>query len=41
MKQVYDLKTIHAKVLGGKKGYLYDKAEILEIIRKFVANYKR
>ena len=41
LKQVYDLKTIHAKVLGGKNGYLYDKAEILEIIRKFVANYKR
>jgi len=41
MKQVYDVKTMHADVLGGKKGYLYDKHEILEIIRKFVTNYKR
>jgi hypothetical protein len=41
LKQVYDVKTMHAGVLGGKNGYLYGKAEILEIIRKFVANYKR
>ena len=41
MKQLYDEKTMHAGVLGGKNGYLYGKAEILEIIRKFVANYKR
>lgn len=41
VKQIYDLKTIHCEVLGGKNGYLYNKAEILEIIRKFVVNYQR
>ena len=41
MKQVYDLKTIHSDVLGGKEGYLYAKTEMLEIIRKFVTNYPR
>lgn len=41
VKQVYDLKTMHAEALGGKNGYLYAKHEILEIIRKFVISYKK
>ena len=41
MKQVYDLKTIHCDVLGGKNGYLYTKSEMLEIIRNFVTKYTR
>ena len=40
-KQVYDLKTIHSDILGGKQGYLFTKEESLENIREFIANYQR
>ncbi len=32
----YDFKTLYADKFGGKNGYMYDKADILDDIKKFV-----
>jgi nucleoside-diphosphate-sugar epimerase len=34
----YDVRTIHDRLLGGDRGYLYDKARILEELKAFVAH---
>ncbi len=37
----YQLRTVHAKLFGGKEGYIFDKKFVLEDIRKFVCSVKK
>lgn len=36
----YDMRSLHAVALGGKNGYIYSRAEVLEDLRRFVTQEK-
>ncbi len=40
-KQFYDLKTIHSDVLGGSNGYLHNKTEMFDRIKRYIEEYKK
>ena len=37
----YDFRTIHDRTLGGGRGYIYNKARILEELKAFVTRQQR